>query len=268
MGKYILSILETELKTPKPYGMYHLIWLICTLFVIILLFFRRNKNNEKQLKIVIGTYSIIAFILEALKQFIWAVEYDSITNSFIWDYQWYAFPFQFCTMPMYVCLICLFLNKNKIRNALLSFVAFTTILGSIASAIIPDTLFVSDVLINIHAMWLHLGSLVVSIYLIMSKEVKLNIKSYFSGIMVFLITIILANILNVSIYNSGILNGETFNMFYISPYFASTLPVFDIIYKTIPYPLFLVFYFVVLSFGSLIIFTIAKVINKINYKNK
>ena len=117
-------------------------------------------------------------------------------------------------------------------------------------------------------MWLHLGSLVVSIYLIMSKEVKLNIKSYFSAIMVFLITIILANILNISIYNSGILNGETFNMFYISPYFASTLPVFDIIYKTIPYPLFLVFYFVVLSFGSLIIFTIAKVINKINYKNK
>ena len=67
MGKYILSILETELETPKPYGMYHLIWLICTLFLIILLFFRRNKNNEKQLKIVIGTYSIIAFILEALK---------------------------------------------------------------------------------------------------------------------------------------------------------------------------------------------------------
>ena len=126
-----------------------------------------------------------------LKQLIWTVDYDSATGSFVWDYQWYAFPFQLCTMPIYVCLICCFLRKNKIRDALLSFIAYTTILGSLASAIIPDALFVSDVLVNIHAMWLHLGSLIVSIYILMSKEVKLSREYFFSGIVVFLVFVII-----------------------------------------------------------------------------
>ena len=259
-GNKLLAILETELETPKPYGFFHLSWLLVTIAVIILLFIIRKRNTERQLKCILGVYSIIALVLEVLKQIIWAVEYNNVTNTFVWDYQWYAFPFQLCTMPIYICLICLFLKKNWLRDSLLAFVAYTTILGSIASAIIPDALFVSDVLVNVHAMWLHLGSLVVSVYLLMSKEVAINRNSLLSAVAVFLAAVIVASILNISIYNSGILNEETFNMFYISPYFDSTLPVFDVIYKSVPYPVFLITYIFALSLGSYIIFIIAKVI--------
>lgn len=144
MCKKILDILEIEIKTPIPYGAFHLIWLFCTLLIILVLYFKRKNNSEKQLKLILGIYGIIAFILELLKQIIWSLEYETLTNSFLWDYQWYAFPFQLCTTPIYVCLICLFLKKNKVRDALLSYMAFTTILGSISSALLPDSLFVSD----------------------------------------------------------------------------------------------------------------------------
>ena len=257
-GKNILALLETEFETPKPYGAFHLIWLGITIVAIILLFIKRNTASEKRLKWVIGIYSIIAFILEFLKQFIWTVEYNNVTNAFTWDYQWYAAPFQLCTMPIYVCLICLFLKKGWLRDSLLSFVAFTTILGSIASAIIPDALFVSDILINIHTMWLHLGSLVVSVYLLMSKEIKLNTKNLLRAIVVFLVTVVIANTLNIIVYNSGVLNDETFNMFYISPYFESTLPVFNNIYNMVPYPIFLIIYILALSLGSCIVYAVAK----------
>lgn len=266
LWKEILAFLEAEMVTPKPYGTFHLLWLGLTMLVIILLCFFRKKHNERMLKWVLGIYGVGAFILEALKQFIWSVEYNEGLGTFAWDYQWYAAPFQLCTMPIYVCLICLFLNKCKVRDALLSFVAYTTILGSIASAIIPDQLFVSDILVNIHAMFLHLGSLVVSVYLLMSGEVKINIKSLFMGLAVFLIVVILANILNIVIYNSGILNGETFNMLYISPYFESTLPVFDSIYNSVPYVVFLALYVVALSLGSYVIFIVAKAISTISRK--
>ena len=264
LWKETLAFLEAEMVTPKPYGAFHLIWLGLTIAVIVFLCFVRKRHNERMLKCILGVYGVASFILEVLKQLIWSVEYNEELGKFIWDYQWYAAPFQLCTMPIYVCLICLFLNKSKVRDALLAFVAYTTILGSIASAIIPDQLFVSDILINVHAMFLHLGSLVVSMYLLISGEVKINIKSLLMGLVVFVIVIIVANTLNIVIYKSGVLNGETFNMLYISPYFESTLPVFDSIYKSVPYIIFLALYIVALSLGSYIIFAIAKGISKIS----
>lgn len=266
LWKEILAFLEAEMVTPKPYGAFHLLWLGLTIAVIVFLCFVKKKHSEKRLKWILGIYGVTSFILEALKQLIWSVEYNEGLGAFVWDYQWYAAPFQLCTMPIYICLMCLFLNKGKVRDALLAFVAYTTILGSIASAIIPDQLFVSDILINVHAMWLHLGSLVVSIYLLMSGEVKINIKSLLMGLVVFIIVVIFANTLNVVIYNSGILNGETFNMLYISPYFESTLPVFDSIYNNVPYIVFLALYIIALSLGSYMIFVVAKGISKIGCK--
>ena len=201
MWAKILSVLETEQITPKPYGLYHMVWLALTIITIIYLVNIRKKHNEKQLKYVLGVYGVTALILEILKQVIWSVEYNNTTGTFIWDYQWYAFPFQLCTMPIYVCLICLFLKKGRLRDSMLSFIAYTTILGSIASAIIPHDLFVEDILINIHAMWLHLGSLVVSIYLLVSNEVKINTQSLLNGLKMFVIAIIIANTLNIIVYN-------------------------------------------------------------------
>ena len=113
LWKQVLSVLETVSTTPKPYGVFHLVWLIATVFVIILLCFVKKKDSEKQLKCILAIYAIGAFILEALKQLIWSVDYDNVLNVFVWDFQWYAFPFQLCTMPIYICLICIFLNKIK-----------------------------------------------------------------------------------------------------------------------------------------------------------
>jgi hypothetical protein len=55
-----------------------------------------------------------------------------------------------------------------------------------------------------------------------------------------------------------VLNGEAFNMFYISPYFISELPVFNVIQQKVPYIVFLLTYVVALSLGSSVIFFAAK----------
>ena len=141
--------------------------------------------------------------------------------------------------------------------------AYVTILGSFMTMIIPDSCFTSDIVINIHTMWLHLGSFVVSIYLLMSGAVKIDKCSFKSAFYVFVVFVIIAEILNIGIYNIGILNGETFNMFYISPYFKSTLLVFNIIQENVPFILFLLIYITAISIGSLIVYFIALVIKKI-----
>ena len=260
----LLYLLQKEMPTPTSFGWFHWLCIILTLIVIIFLYIKKKEHNDKQLKKVLAIYGIISLTLEILKQLIWSFNYDPITNLITWDYQWYAFPFQLCTTPIYVSLICLFLNKGKLRYSLLSYMSYITILGSIATIILPDSCFTSDILVNIHTMWLHLGSFVVSIYLLISKEVKINLESLKKAIIVFLIFIGIAESMNVIIYHSGILNGETFNMFYISPYFISTLPVFDIIQQYVPFIVYLLIYIWAIIIGASIIYSISFIIKNIS----
>ena len=58
----------------------------------------------------------------------------------------------------------------------------------------------------------------------------------------------------------NILNGETFNMFYISPYFISELPVFDTIQKSVPYIVFLSLYVFAITMGASLIYGISYII--------
>lgn len=199
--------------------------------------------------------------MEILKQISWAFDYNN--GNVIWQYEWYAAPFQLCTTPIYVSLICLFLKDGKVRKSLLSYMAYVTILGSLVTTIYPSSCFVKDILVNIHTMWLHCGSLVVSIYLIANNFVDTKFKSYLNAIKVFLIFVFIALVLNISVYNSGILNGSTFNMFYISPYFISTLPVFDYIQLHTPYLIYLIIYIALLSIGAYIVFYITKLAKKL-----
>lgn len=263
-----LYLLQVKMVEPKPFEWFHLMCLAILFVIITILYKTRNKHSEKRLKIVIGVYGIIAFILELLKQLMWSFNYDNMTNIVNWDYEWYAAPFQLCTTPIFVCVICLFLKKGKIRDSLFSYMSFVTILGSITTMIMPESCFVEDILVNIHTMWLHLGSFAVSIYLLISGEVEINLESLKRAILVFITFVALAITLNIVIYNSGILNGETFNMFYISPYFISTLPVFDVIQQSVPYVIYLLIYVVSLSLGAGIIYYISSVISKIKKKNK
>lgn len=260
-----LYFLQGKMECPIPFGWFHLLWIFLTLFCILILFFNRKKHNEKKLKLILFSYGIVALILEVLKQLIWSFNYDSITSSITWKYTWYSAPFQLCTTPIYVSIICLFLKKNKIRNSLFSYLAFYTILGSIVTIIMPESCFTKDILVNIHTMYLHCGSLVVSVYLLLSKEVKMNYKNLLKGFYIFLIFVLIANALNITFYNSGIIGTETFNMFYISPYFISELPVFNVIQENVPYTIYLISYIFLIFLGSNIVYAIAS-ISKYTYK--
>lgn len=264
----VLYMLQKEMETPKPFGWFHLMWIFLVVISLVFLYKKRNNYSEKQLKIVLAVYGIIALLLELAKQLIWSFNYDQITNVVTWDYQWYAAPFQLCTTPIFVCIICMSLQECTSRNSLLSYMAFATILGSIVTILLPDSCFTSDILVNIHTMWLHCGSFIVSIYLLMTGAVKVEKQNLKYAIKVFLVFVLLAETLNIFVYNSGILNGETFNMFYISPYFITHLPVFKTIQESVPFIIYLFIYILAISLGATIVYFIALLFkNKRNKKN-
>jgi hypothetical protein len=256
----ILLVMQKTMTVPTSFGWFHLLSLTIMFVAIAVLYSKLSNHSESQLKVVLGVYAIPALLLELLKQVIWAFNYDGATSLFSWDYEWYAAPFQLCTTPIYVSLAAMFMKKCKFRDTLLSYLAFTTILGSIATIFLPDSCFTSMILVNIHTTWLHYGSFVVSVYLIMSKEVKTTFKHLGQSQIVFAVFVAVAIMLNILVYKSGILHGETFNMFYISPYFISSLPVFDVIQQKVPYIMFLLSYVTAIGIGSCVVCAVARCI--------
>ena len=245
---------------PQPYGWFHLTWMALTAAAIFFLAKNRRKAGEKQLDALLFIYAVPALLFEITKQIIWSYNFDAATGVGYWDYQWYAAPFQLCTMPAYICLISALLKPGRTKSALLSFIAYYTIWGSIMVYFIPNSCFVETIEVNIHTMWLHCGSLVVSVYLLMTGTVKNELRSVKLGSFVFLICVGAALAINVSAKLNGVIGDDTFNMFYISPYFISSLPVFDDIQQAVPYVLFLASYVIILMLGALTVFFAVKLI--------
>ena len=69
----LLYMLQFEMNKPKAFGWFHLMWIGLTFFSLLILFKLKGKYGEKQLKIVLGVYGIIALIFELIKQLIWSI---------------------------------------------------------------------------------------------------------------------------------------------------------------------------------------------------
>ncbi len=258
----IMEFLNSEMERPNPYGWFHLMFVGISLLLVIYFFVTRHKTSEKELKIVLLVYGIVAFILELLKQIAWSYNLDPVTGKIIWDYQWYAAPYQLCTTPIFASLLyCIFKNKN-IKESLLAFLAFITIWGSIMTMIIPDSCFVRTILVNIHTMYLHCGSFVVSMYIIIKRIIPSTFKTYMASYKTFLVFAGIALLMDLVFYHTGIIGSETFNMFYISPYFISSLPVYNTIQESVPYLLFLFIYLFSIFMGGLIIYLLYRLYNR------
>ena len=100
--------------------------------------------------------------------------------------------------------------------------------------------------------------LVVSVYLLATGEIRPRFRNLLRGFAVFLIFAALAELLNLAVYRSGVLQGESFNMFYISPWFPSSLPVFDRIQASVPFPVFLLSYLLAVFLGALLVFSLTR----------
>ena len=240
-------LLDTRMPRPAPWGLYHIAWFVAALLFAFAL---RSQNDEKATRRIFAVFGWVAFALEALTQLSWGLSPDA-SGRLVWDYEWYAAPFQLCTTPIFVCILYPAFKSERVRAALRAYLAYFTFTGSLAVAAIPDTIYTQEVLINLHTAFLHLGALSVSLWLLIHG--RAGRADFWGGYAVFLLFTGLALALDVLVYHVAPLGGETFNMFFISPYFVSTLPVFGTIWRTAPYPVFLLCYLVAFTLGGLIV---------------
>ena len=75
-------------------------------------------------------------------------------------------------------------------------------------------------------------------------------------------------VMNEIAHVTGLLERETFNMFYISPYCEGTLPLYSLVQKVVPYPWSLVIYIVIFTLAAYIMLLFGMLAKKLSANKK
>ena len=98
-------------EVPKAYGTFHIICLIITLIFCVFCFMLAKKRNTKKDSLVIFIISVILIATEIWKQI-------SRTKLNGGVYPFSIFPFQLCSIPMYLGFIQFFINVGVVIGLL------------------------------------------------------------------------------------------------------------------------------------------------------
>ena len=260
------QICETEMPCPTSYGWFHLLFFALSILAGILLCVTHKKGDDARVRRAVFVTGILVIALEIYKMFVYSFYIED--NRLVFDFQWYAFPWQFCSIPMYVSALTGIFKKGKIHNSLMAFLATYAVFAGLCVMLYPNDVFINEIGINIQTMICHGSMLTIGIYLYGSGYVKTEHKTILRAIPVFATAVGVAIALNEVMFYSGVLNGETFNMFFVSRHFDGTLPVYSIVQSLIPYPFCLIAYIIAFSLAAYIMMLGAWGIQKIAARKK
>lgn len=236
----MLALLDTQVEiVPQPYGAFHIISLLLSFLAGLALCHWMKKPSRKQVCRVLLIISLASILLEVYKQinYTFSVSGDAIVGS----YQWYIFPWQFCSTPMYVGMLAA-LTKGRLHRASCAYLASFSLFAGLAVMFYPTTVFTHTLGINIQTMFCHGVMITVGMWLLGTGYVKIRPKTMLRAVAVFAVMVGIAVALNEWAYRVGIAPEHFFNMFYVSPYCEPHLPVYSLIQPLVPFPLSLVIY--------------------------
>ena len=249
----VIYFLQGEMPTPTNYSLFHIISMLLIVGLTVFLCIKFKDCSNKTFRKILLIAWIVMVVFEIYKQIVFSFNWDG--NQVVWDYQWYAFPFQMCSTIMYVLPFILFMKDGVVKDACMAYLCTFSLFAGITVFFYPNDVFISMIGINIQTMVHHGMQVVLGIFLLVYNRHRLNWKYYLKGIVVFLIMLTIANVLNI-ILNPKVMS-ESFNMFYVSPYRDCTLPILSMIYEKTPYIVFLLCYAIGMLLAGALVYLVA-----------
>ena len=250
------AFFSAEMTTPTNFGWFHLLCIALAIITTVFLCVKFKDSSDRAERKLLFSIWIVMVVLEIYKQINFGLTYSD--GAFTWDYAWYSFPYQFCSTPLYPLPVIVFMKDCRLRDAFIGFMSFFSLFAGIAVFIYPNDVFISTVGINIQTMFHHGMQIILGIFLAVRHSRKLSFEYFLRSVAIFGMFLAIAVILNFAVYHSLVGAGmdDTFNMFFISPYFDCTLPVLSSVYASVSYPVFFVIYLVGFSAVAFFIYLI------------
>ncbi|MBE5741916.1 MAG: hypothetical protein E7360_01195 [Clostridiales bacterium] len=218
---------------PKPFDYIHLSWIFITLLGV---FFVLKFYDEKLLRPLYLVSTIVMWIGEIYKQFV----YSFLTGEFA--YQWYYFPLQFCSTPIYTYLIALILKKGKLYDWLGAYHSTYCLFAGITVMAFPSSVYSHYMGVCIQSMLHHSLMIVVGACALKTYAKNFSIPQFLGGMGVFLVLLIIAEVFNLVIPD---LTGQSVNMYFIGNSMDLDVPLLSHVKDAFPYPFFVFMYILV-----------------------
>ena len=242
---------------PGMFSWFHILSLVLmVLFTVAVCKLFATKHSESMDRKVVGVFAVLLVLGEVFKQLFWFEYYGY--------YRWEIFPFQFCSVPIYVSVFATLVPSERIREVCYRFLAFFGIIGGIAVMAVPSAvLYTYFVPISIHSMVWHSILIAMGVYLIVSRRYGRKLQELLTPFYMYLSCIILALVGNVLVYKLHLGTdachpGDNLSMFYLSPYYPTQFPLLGAV-QELSYPLFVLTYIAIFTGLSLLVWKVANI---------
>lgn len=195
----------------------------------------RKQVSRKSVHKVLFTCGIVLLILELFKQLFLFY----IVNGGAYD--WWFFPFQLCSVPMYLCIL-LPLTRGQLRKTFLSFMAGFTFTGALAALIYPEDMLRSYAVLTAHGFIWHSILLFISLTVVLTGVADLSARGSAHAAVLFVLLCVPAVCINIfaePLMKTAGLPHTYAAMFYLNPFHYSPQPFVSSVqeYTSIPFGL-------------------------------
>lgn len=197
----------------SPYSVQHITLSVMGIFFAWL---AARKFSSHQSFRVLFSCGILLSLMELYKQgFLYF-----IVNSCCYD--WWYFPFQLCSIPMYLCLMLPFIRSQRIYRAVMTFLRDYSLLGGFPALAVPPGLIHPYWTLTLHGFFWHFILIFIGLFCTMCDDCRRSEHRFADTLPIFFCCCAIAFFINT------VMGPEAdADMFYISPYHPSSQPVFD-----------------------------------------
>ena len=176
-----------------------------------------QKNMISPRRLIFGAGLLLTAMELAKQTYLYAVVFGGHYNV------WY-FPFQLCSVPVYLVFLWALLEKCRdgLAMAAATFIQGFGLLGGVAALIVHEGFtHPGHPMLTAHGYIWHILLIAMSIYMFRSGFAGQDIRSFRDSAGIFAVCAVIAEIINVLLHPFG-----DCDMFYISPYHLSSQIVF------------------------------------------
>lgn len=195
--------------TPLPaYGAVHILYTVIGFAVCAFAAWKLRNVKDRTARWILFSIGLLLAASEVFKQLFY---YFGIKDN---AYSWGTFPFQLCSVPMYLCLIAPWLKSGRLQRGMYSFMVLYNLLGGAIAFAEPSGLLSSYWFLTIHSLAWHMLLVFIGLFLCFSRRGGTELSDYRDATWTFLALCGIAFGLNCFVQQ---VIGADMNMFFVGP---------------------------------------------------
>lgn len=245
----ILNSTAWRMDAPPLFGGFHIAASLAAVFAAFAaatFFARRIDSHPDRHTALIRVLCSTGWLLAALEVYKQLFLFHVVNGG---AYDWWFFPFQLCSVPMYLCILLPFV-KGRVRSTFLTFMSGYTFISAAAALIYPEDFLRPYVSLTAHGFIWHGILLFISLLITMTGSADSSEKGILRAAGLFALLCIAAVMINACVEpvmqnirsaHPAVLHSWA-AMFYLNPSHISPQPLVGSIQKTAGIPAGLVLY--------------------------